>query len=438
MIEKAKGIVRTLQEKGFTAVFVGGCVRDQIMGIEPNDIDIATNATPDEVESMFPKTIPVGKSFGVMIVVVDGIEFEVATFRKDSNSSDGRRPDSVNLLIDGGESAMIADAERRDFTINSMFFDPIAEKLYDFFGGEKDIERKVIRFVGDPSKRIQEDKLRMLRAIRFAIRFDFKIESTTKISIKSNADYITEVSQERIQSELVKMFKHDPYKALNMLDMSFLLDSVLPEVLKFIGCEQPPNHHPEGDVFRHTLLALRALPKEASNELIWATLLHDVGKPSTQRIDDNGKITFYGHAEVGVDMCEDILRRLKFPTAFIKRVQSLVGNHMRWMHVQNMRESKLKKFISMDNFDEHIELHRADSISSQHSLENIDFVNGLTYTKDEIKPKALMSGKEIIDMGVKPSPEISNILKAIEVEQLENRISTKEQAKIFVEQIIKG
>ncbi|MDO8640850.1 MAG: CCA tRNA nucleotidyltransferase [Nitrosarchaeum sp.] len=423
MITEALKIVEILRNHGFEALFAGGCVRDRLMGIPFHDIDIATSATPDQIEALFPKTIPVGKSFGVIIVIENDIQFEVATFRTDGISSDGRHPDTVNF------SSKEEDAKRRDLTINAMFYDPTADKILDFVNGQKDIESRIIRFVGNPRQRIEEDKLRMIRAIRFAARFDFDIDADTSTAIKEMAHLVTTISEERIAEEIIKILQlHKSRKAFDLLLNHNLLEHILPEVKTLIGVEQPVDFHPEGDVFQHTILALEQLSKDASPELLLGMLLHDIGKPATFKIAE--RIRFDGHDDRGVEIADRILKRLKFSNETIERVKALIANHMRFAHVKKMRVSKLKRFINMPFFDEHIAIHRADCLSSHGGLDNVDFVieQRDSFPPEELKPPRIITGHDLIAMGFKQGPIFKKILTEIEDMQLENVIKTREEA----------
>lgn len=430
--KKALSIVQTLTDKGYIAVYAGGCVRDHLLGIEPHDIDIATNATPDQIEALFDKTVAVGKAFGVIVVIIDGEEFEVATFRKDSEGSDGRHPDSVTF------TSMQEDAKRRDITINGLFYDPIADKIYDYVGGQEDLKNQVVRLIGDPYKRIEEDKLRLLRVVRFAARFNFWIDTHTYWTVTEYAKEITTVSAERIADEMTKILRvKDISLAFHFLGSTGLLRAILPEIAVMKGCEQPPEFHPEGDVLVHTVLALSMLEDNASDALRWGTLLHDVGKPPTQTFED--RIRFSGHDSAGIPLAEGILRRLKFPNEFIQHVCAMVENHMKFSAVERMRTSKLKRFFALPKFDEHLELHRVDCQSSHGGLEHYEFVKEKlkTYeaTPEEVtvaKLPRIFTGHDLISMGYVVGPIYREILTAVEDQQLEGTITTKEQAISFV------
>jgi poly(A) polymerase len=427
MKEQALKIVQKLREHGYEALYAGGYVRDMLLHMESNDIDIATNAKPEIVESLFDKTLSIGKVFGVIVVVMGGQEIEVATFRNDSAESDGRRPDSVEF------SSMEEDAHRRDITINGMFYDPIEDKIYDAVGGIEDLHAGIIRMIGNPDDRIKEDKLRMMRVVRFLSKFDFKVDPKTLQAVKRHSSEIIQVSAERVAEELLKILRIGNYrKAINLLFETGLLDHILPEIKAMEGCKQPADYHPEGDVISHTIKALEDLPMEASDELRMGTLLHDVGKPPTQTFED--RIRFDGHDIRGKFMTEEILKRLRFSNEFIERVVALVENHMKFMHVKNMRTSRLKRFLSLPHFEEHMLLHKADCMSSHRNLENLDFVREKlnTFEPEEIRPPKILTGKDLIDMGFKPGRIFSIIMNDVEDRQLEGVILDPEKAKDYV------
>jgi len=364
----ATTIVEKLRHRGFHAYLVGGCVRDLLLGREPKDYDVATNATPEQVMRIFPETYAVGAQFGVVLVPAPEGDIEVATFRSDIGYSDGRHPDEVRFSQDPRE-----DVARRDFTINGMLLDPLSNEVLDFVGGRKDLEVKIIRTIGDPRQRFAEDKLRMLRAVRFAARFRYTIEPVTFAAIEELADEIQVVSRERVRDELTRMLTEgQARRAFLLLDESGLLSEVLPEISAMKGVEQPPQFHPEGDVFVHTLLLLENLPVPCSPALAWGALLHDVGKPATFRVAPD-RIRFDGHVEVGVKMAQEICRRLRFSTDDTEQVLALIDNHMRFGHATRMKESTLKKFLRMPRFDEHLALHRADCLASHGDLSTYEF-----------------------------------------------------------------
>ncbi len=434
--------IETLRQHGFQAYLVGGCVRDLLLGREPADFDVATSATPAQVMETFPETYAVGAQFGVVLVpspggeCADGEEgtsksyvVEVATFRSDLGYSDGRHPDEVRFTRDPRE-----DVARRDFTINGMMLDPVTGEVLDFVGGRRDLEAKLIRAIGDPNRRFGEDKLRMLRAVRFAARFEYEIETDTLAAIRQLARDVHLVSRERVRDELTKMLTEGhARRAFLLLDQTGLLKEVLPEISLMKGVKQPPEFHPEGDVFVHTLLLLENLPLPCPPTLAWGALLHDVGKPATFRVAPD-RIRFDGHVEVGVKIAEEICTGLRFSNHDTDQVLSLVDNHMRFGHVTRMKESTLKKFMRLPGFDEHLALHRADSLASHGNLSTYDFLqNKLAEIPPEnIRPSALMTGDDLIAAGYVPGPRFREILEAVEDAQLEGRLLSREDALAFV------
>jgi poly(A) polymerase len=434
--------IETLRQHGFQAYLVGGCVRDLLLGREPADFDVATSATPAQVMETFPETYAVGAQFGVVLVpspggeCADGEEgtsksyvVEVATFRSDLGYSDGRHPDEVRFTRDPRE-----DVARRDFTINGMMLDPVTGEVLDFVGGRRDLEAKLIRAIGDPNRRFGEDKLRMLRAVRFAARFEYEIETDTLAAIRQLAREVHLVSRERVRDELTKMLTEGhARRAFLLLDQTGLLKEVLPEISLMKGVKQPPEFHPEGDVFVHTLLLLENLPLPCPPTLAWGALLHDVGKPATFRVAPD-RIRFDGHVEVGVKIAEEICTGLRFSNHDTDQVLSLVDNHMRFGHVTRMKESTLKKFMRLPGFDEHLALHRADSLASHGNLSTYDFLqNKLAEIPPEnIRPSALMTGDDLIAAGYVPGPRFREILEAVEDAQLEGRLLSREDALAFV------
>jgi len=434
--------IETLRQHGFQAYLVGGCVRDLLLGREPADFDVATSATPTQVMETFPETYAVGAQFGVVLVpspggeCADGEEgtsksyvVEVATFRSDLGYSDGRHPDEVRFTRDPRE-----DVARRDFTINGMMLDPVTGEVLDFVGGRKDLEAKLIRAIGDPNRRFGEDRLRMLRAVRFAARFEYEIEADTLAAIRQLASDVHLVSRERVRDELTKMLTEGhARRAFLLLDQTGLLKEVLPEISLMKGVKQPPEFHPEGDVFVHTLLLLENLPLPCPPTLAWGALLHDVGKPATFRVAPD-RIRFDGHVEVGVKIAEEICTGLRFSNHDTDQVLSLVDNHMRFGHVTRMKESTLKKFMRLPGFDEHLALHRADSLASHGNLSTYDFLqNKLAEIPPEnIRPSALMTGDDLIAAGYVPGPRFREILEAVEDAQLEGRLLSREDALAFV------
>ncbi len=438
---QAVGIVETLRAKGYQAYLVGGCVRDLLLGREPADFDVTTDATPDEVMRIFPQTYAVGAQFGVVLVPLaqgqhpDGFTghshpgaVEVATFRSDVGYSDGRHPDKVQFSKDPK-----TDVERRDFTINGLLLDPISNEVLDFVGGRPDITARIVRTIGDSERRFAEDKLRMLRAVRFAARFGYTIEPSTFLAIQKHADEIHQVSRERVRDELTKMLTEgSARRAFQLLDESGLLKQVLPEISAMKGVEQPPQFHPEGDVFVHTLLLLDKLPHPVPATLAWGALLHDVGKPATFRIAD--RIRFDGHVEVGVKMAKNILHQLRFSNDDCNQILALVDNHMKFADVQRMKDSTFKKFVRMPRFDEHLALHRIDCLSSHGDLTSYNFTQDkmASIPPETIQPPPLITGDDLIQAGYSPGPLFKEVLSAVEDGQLENRLNTRDEAMEFV------
>jgi len=440
----AISIVQTLRQSGFQAYLVGGCVRDLLLGREPKDYDVATSATPEQVMGIFPETYAVGAQFGVVLVPVPESDVasqvsmqgsskshavEVATFRSDLGYSDGRHPDEVRFSSDVRE-----DVARRDFTINGMLLDPVGEKVLDFVGGRRDLEAGIIRTIGDPERRFGEDKLRMLRAVRFAARFGYAIEPGTFAAMQNLAAQIEVVSRERVRDELTRMLTEgQARRAFLLLDESGLLRHVLPEISAMKGVEQPAEFHPEGDVFVHTLLLLENLPQPCPLTLAWGALLHDVGKPPTFRVAPD-RIRFDGHVEVGVKMAEEICRRLRFSNDEAEQILALVDNHMRFGHATRMKESTLKKFLRMPEFDEHLALHRADCLASHRNLSTYEFVREkrAEIPAEKMRPVPLVTGEDLIAEGHVPGPKFREILSAVEDAQLEGRLNAREAALEFV------
>ena len=433
----AISIIRTLREAGHPAYLVGGCVRDVILGREPADYDVTTRATPEEVMRLFPETYAVGAQFGVVLVPSPDKTFtvEVATFRSDEGYSDGRRPDSVRYSQDARE-----DVERRDFTINGLLLDPqacdplrgdpLTGEVLDYVGGRKDIDAHIVRTIGDPVQRFTEDKLRLLRAVRFAARLDYEIEPATLAALRKLAPRIHQVSQERIADELNKMLTEGRARAaFELLDATNLLKEVLPEISAMKGVAQPPQYHPEGDVWQHTRLLLENLPQPCSRTQAWGALLHDVGKPPTFRVAPD-RIRFDGHVEVGVKMAEEICRRLRFSNADTEQILALIQQHMRFGDLQRMKESTLKKFLRLPKFEEHLEQHRLDCVASHRDLSLYDFAREkLAATPPEImRPAPILTGEDLIAQGYAPGPRFKEILGAAEDAQLEGRLQSKQQA----------
>ncbi len=436
--ELARHICRVLRDAGYQAYLVGGCVRDILLGREPADYDVATDATPDRVQQLFPRSLGVGAQFGVVIVTEDSAtgesaQVEVATFRSDSGYSDGRHPDHVVYAKSAAE-----DVQRRDFTINALLLDPETEEVLDFVGGRDDLRARIIRAISRPETRFREDKLRMIRAVRFAARFGYAIEAATWDAIVGLAPDICQVSAERLRDELTKLLTEGAARrAFELLDESRLLPQLLPEIARMKGVEQPPQFHPEGDVWTHTLLMLEKLPASCPATLAWGVLLHDVGKPSTftPPSGPEGRIRFDEHVEVGTRMAEEICRRLRFSNDDTQQIAALVANHLRFKDVPRMKPSTLKRFVRLDRFAEHLELHRLDCLSSHGHLENYDFVRRfLAETPPEIvSPPRLLTGEDLKALGFIPGPKFKEILDAVEEAQLNARLNTREEAIRLVE-----
>lgn len=422
----AERICKALRYAGHRALFAGGCVRDMLLGVPAKDYDVATSARPEEVAALFEKTVPVGAAFGVSIVVLPEGQFEVTTFRTDGPYVDGRHPSYVEF---GGERE---DALRRDFTINAMFFDPETEQVVDFVNGREDLKARVIRTVGDPHRRFTEDHLRLLRAVRFAGRLGFRIEPRTFDAVREMAHLVTTTSAERIRDELTKILTEGgARRALELMDASGLLEQVLPEVARMKGVEQPPEFHPEGDVFTHTLL-LADMLKGASPTLAFGALLHDVGKPATMTVED--RIRFNNHDKVGAEMSEVICKRLRMSNHDTERVVWLVDQHMRLAHAPQMRESKLKRFVREPGFAELLELGRLDCRASHGDTSTIDWIEQYVANlpPEAVRPAPVFTGDDLIAMGFSPGPLFKQILQAVEDVQLEGQILSKEDALEFV------
>jgi poly(A) polymerase len=441
--EFATSIVQTLRQQGFQAYLVGGCVRDLLLLREPKDYDVATNATPHQVMNIFPETYAVGAQFGVVLVPAPDSDVastggeitsksrsvEVATFRSDIGYSDGRHPDEVRFSRDPQE-----DVVRRDFTINGMLLDPVSGEVFDYVGGRADLKSGIIRTIGDPEHRFSEDKLRMLRAVRFAARFEYTIEPATFAAMQKLAAQIEVVSRERVRDELTRMLTEGhARRAFLLLDASGLLKHVLPDISAMKGVQQPPEFHPEGDVFVHTLLLLDNLPNPCPLTLAWGALLHDVGKPATFRVAPD-RIRFDGHVEVGVKMAEKICAELRFSNDETEQILALVDNHMRFGHATRMKESTLKRFLRMPAFDEHLALHRADCLASHRNLGTYEFIQQkrAEIPAEKMRPVPLVTGDDLIAAGHLPGPRFREILTAVEDAQLEGRLPSRDAALEFV------
>ncbi len=442
----AISIIRTLRERGHQAYLVGGCVRDLLLGREPADYDVATSATPDEVMRIFPETYAVGAQFGVVLVPESSAPFapsaviapdqgqrgspeaktlEVATFRSDIGYSDGRHPDEVRFTQDPRE-----DVQRRDFTINGMMLDPLTDEVLDHVGGRADLEAKIIRAIGESERRFAEDKLRMLRAVRFASRFGYTIESATFAAIQKLAPQIRQVSRERVRDELTKMLTEGHARdAFLLLDQTGLLHEVLPEIEKMKGVEQPPEFHPEGDVFVHTLLLLQSLPQPCPASLAWGAVLHDVGKPPTFRVAPD-RIRFDDHVNVGVKLAEEICHRFRLSNDDTAQILALIENHMRFAQAMQMNQSTLKRFLRMPRFAEHLELHRLDCQASNGITTSYEFTRQklAEIPVEVMRPAPLVTGDDLIAAGYEPGPRFKEILAAVEDGQLEGRLQSRDEA----------
>jgi poly(A) polymerase len=440
----AERIVNQLRAAGHEAYFAGGCVRDLLLGVPPKDFDVATSAHPHAVLAMFPRTFAVGAHFGVVLVCDDidshEIVTEVATFRLDVAYLDGRHPTEVRFSSSARE-----DVLRRDFTINGMMFDPVLNRqtcnltsaVLDYVGGQNDLRAGIVRAIGEPHRRFEEDKLRMLRAVRFAARFDFAIDAETERSIRQLADTVNQVSRERIRDELTRMLTEGhARRAFELLDRTGLLQQVLPEIAKLHNVAQPPEYHPEGDVWIHTLLLLEKLPAGAPATLAWGALLHDVGKPATFSHKPPDRIRFNGHVEVGVKIAHEILRRLRFSNEDCTQILALVENHMRFGDIEKMKESTLKRFFRLPKFDEHLALHRLDVTSSHGDLSLYEFAKRRReeLPEEEVRPALLVTGRDLISAGYKPGPRFKEMLALAEDAQLEGRIHTTEEGLEMIRQ----
>jgi poly(A) polymerase len=429
MEKVAREVAARLRESGHIAYFAGGCVRDMVRDLVPKDYDIATDARPEVVQKLFPRTFAVGAHFGVIIVLENGFQFEVATFRSDDAYIDGRHPSAVHF------SSPDEDAQRRDFTINGMFYDPVPEKVIDFVGGCADIDAKLVRAIGDPARRFTEDRLRMLRAVRFATTLDYEIDKTTWEALVANAPSINQISAERIRDELIRIFvSPNRVRGWDLLDSSGLMRAILPELDAMKGVLQPEQFHPEGDVFVHTRLMLQLLREEVSAPLVFAVLFHDVAKPVTAMVDTTGRIRFNDHDRIGAQMTEAIMRRLRFSGAEIEATVEMVRQHMVFKDAPNMRLAKLKRFMARPTFAEELELHRVDCGSSHRMLDNYEFLQHKReeFANEPIIPPPLVRGDDLITLGLKPGPKFGEILEAVETRQLEGTLQTREEALEWV------
>jgi len=455
--ELAAKIVRRLQAAGFAAFWVGGCVRDFLLGCEPQDYDIATDARPEQIEKLFRRTIGVGRKFGVMVVVEGGHQFQVATFRAESDYQDGRRPGKV--VFSNAE----ADARRRDFTVNGLFYDPVTEKIHDWVGGQKDLAAKIIRTIGPPAERFAEDHLRLLRAVRFAARLGFEIEPKTFAAVRALAPDISRISAERVRDELDKLFAPGDIplgappsgglgadvarppkggtpnvkpaaRGLVLLRDSRLMPFILPELIATIACEQSPNFHPEGTVFEHIRLMLEKMPAHARASLPWAVILHDIAKPATAERDPaTGVIHFYGHERVGAAMAERMLQRLRFPRKQIEEIVACVRHHMQFKDVRQMRKATLRRLLLRSTFPLELELHRLDCLGSHGDLE---FYHFLVEQAAELKKQPgirppLLTGRDLMKLGMEPGPAMGALLEEIREKQLADELKTPGEARAW-------
>ncbi|MBV9612227.1 MAG: CCA tRNA nucleotidyltransferase [Acidobacteriaceae bacterium] len=425
-------MIRALRGRGYKAYLVGGCVRDRLLGIPPKDYDVSTNAIPREILELFPGSETIGAHFGVVLVTRGaGVQVEVATFRSEGAYTDGRHPATVHF-----ESDPALDAQRRDFTINGLMEDPLTGEVLDHVGGRSDLAHKVVRAIGNPAARFEEDHLRMLRAVRFAARLGFTIEQNTLRAIQSLAERVCRVSAERTRDELLHILTNGrARRGFELLDASGLLLHVLPEIKAFQGVSQPPEFHPEGDVWTHLLIMLDQL-RNPTCTLAMGVLLHDVGKPATFRVAE--RIRFDGHAEIGAVMASKRLCQLKFPNEDVDRVTSLVANHMCFKDVRNMRPSTLKRFLRLPHFDEHLELHRLDCLVSNGRTDSYDYVveKLSELADDDLAPPRLLTGRDLINAGYKPGPAFGRALEAVETAQLDGEVRNRSQALAVAEAVL--
>ena len=429
MEKAARKIAERLRDRGHIAYFAGGCVRDMVRGLTPKDYDIATDAHPENVQALFSRTYAVGAHFGVIIVLEDGFQFEVATFRSDEAYIDGRHPSAVQF------SSPEEDARRRDFTINGMFLDPASNKVIDLVGGQADIGAKLVRAIGEPGQRLAEDRLRMLRAVRFATALDYQIDERTWDALVASASSINQISGERIRDEVVRIFlSSNRVRGWDLLDASGLMSAILPELQAMKGVLQPEQFHPEGDVFVHTRLMLSLLPETVSVPLVFAVLFHDVAKPVTARVDETGRIRFNEHDRIGAEMTEAIMRRLRFSGAEIQATVEMVRQHMVFKDAPKMRVAKLKRFMARPTFEQELELHRVDCQGSHRMLDNYEFLlrKREEFANEPIIPPPLVRGDDLIAFGLKPGPKFGEILEAVETRQLEGKLRTRDEALNWV------
>jgi poly(A) polymerase len=432
--DAAVDVARLLAAAGHRALFAGGCVRDRLLGGEPDDYDVATSATPAEVTALFPQANLVGAHFGVVIVKHGGHHVEVATFRTDGSYGDGRRPDRVDF------STPEEDAKRRDFTINGLFEDPANGEVIDYVGGLEDLKARRLRAIGDAEARFREDALRLMRAVRFATRLGFEIEPSTRDALASCAGLLGKIAVERIRDEFSRILTGpDRRRGVELLVDTGLMHHIVQEVYDLIGCEQPPEFHPEGDVYTHTMIMLELLDPDAPIDLCLAVLLHDIAKPPTRTVDqDTGRPRFNGHDKLGAEMAGKILRRLRYPNEVIDHVVFMVARHMTFMHVQQMRVAKVRRFMGAPTFSKEMELHRVDCASSNGLTDNYEFLLGKErqFANEPIMPPPLVTGRDLVERGLKPGPRFREILENIQTEQLEGRLGDREAALVILDGLV--
>jgi poly(A) polymerase len=425
----ALSVVEMLRAKGYEALYAGGCVRDTLLGIKPHDYDVATNARPEQVEAIFPRTVPVGAQFGVILVLEQDEEIQVATFRGDGAYHDGRHPESIVYTDAEG------DARRRDFTINGLFYDPVKSEVLDFVGGRDDLKTGILRAIGNPRERFAEDKLRLMRAVRFATTLGFIIEEETWKGVLQAAPQIHAVSAERIREELCKiLLSPNRVQGFDLLDESGLLTQILPEMEALKGCDQPPEFHPEGDVFVHTRLMLSMLAPDASLPLVLSVLFHDIGKPATRMVDETGRIRFNGHEGVSAEMTLRLLQRLRFPNEVIDAVIPAVRLHMSFKDVPNMRVATLKRMMARPTFEEELELHRVDCLASHGMLDKHAtlIAKREEFGREPLNPEPLITGHDLIALGWKPGKKFADVLQAVQTRQLEGTLTSREEALAWI------
>ena len=433
--DAAQGIAAVLRDAGHQVVFAGGVVRDRLLGRSGGDVDIATSASTDEVVALFERTIPVGESFGVVKVVRSGVAYDVATFRTDVGVADGRHPERVE------KATLEEDVQRRDFTINGLVEDPFSGEVVDLVGGLPDIEARLIRAIGDPAERFREDSLRLLRGVRFASVLGFELEPATAQAMREGADGLARISGERIREELFKMLVPGTRRrALELLDETGLLSRVLPEVSAMHGVEQPPEFHPEGDVWIHTLLAVEGLgPDPVSPELALGTLLHDVGKPPTFRVGED-RIRFDGHVELGAEMAEAICERLRASRATTRRIVALVKDHLQFMNVPKMRPATLRRFMAQDHFEELMLLYRADCGACHGMLTALPAIEAMReqLAEDALVPPPLVEGRDVLELGVPPGPRVGLLLRQAADRQLDGELLDRAAALAWLREAVEA